>query len=204
MNTWTQLADRGTVDKTIAALKENNIDAMLVASSAEAKEKVLAMIPKGAEVFAMSSQTLVTVGLTSAIDDTGAYDSVRKQLMEMDRNTQGAEMKKLGSAPDWAVGSVHAITVEGHVMVASNTGSQLAAYASGASHVIWVVGTQKIVKNQEEGFKRMYEHSLVLESERVKKAYGWPGSEIKKILIIDKEVAPGRSTVIFVPEVLGF
>ena len=122
----------------------------------------------------------------------------------MDRNTQGTEMKKLGSAPDWAVGSVHAITVEGHVMIASNTGSQLAAYASGASHIIWVVGTQKIVQNREDGFKRLYEHSLVLESERVKKAYGWPGSEIKKILLVDKEIAPGRSTVIFVPEVLGF
>jgi len=204
MNTWTQLSDPETIDKTIAALKANNIDAVFVETGAEAKQKVLEMLPAGAEVFSMQSQTLKAIGLDTEIDESGNYTSVRKQLMALDRATQGKEMKKLGSAPDWAVGSVHAVTTNGHVMIASNTGSQLAANASGASHLIWVVGTQKIVKDREEGFRRIYEHSLVLESERVKKLYGWPGSEVKKILIIDKEIAPGRTTLIFVNEVLGF
>lgn len=203
MDNWTTLASEAITTQTIAALKANNIDAILVGSGREAKAKVLEMLPKGAEVYSMQSRTLATLGLDTAIDESGEYDSVRKNLMALDRATQGKEMKKLGSAPDWSVGSVQAVTTTGHVMVASNTGSQLAAYASGASHVIWIVGTQKIVKDRVEGFRRIYEHSLGLESERLQKLFGVP-SEVKKILIIDKEVMPGRSTVIFVPEVLGF
>lgn len=200
---WTTLADENTVRQTMAALKANNIDAMLMNSGEEAKHKVLAMIPKGAQVFTMQSMTLKALELDTAINESGEYDSVRNILNTLDRATQGREMKKLGSAPDWTVGSVHAVTQDGHLMIASNTGSQLAAYASGASHVIWIVWTQKIVKNHEEGFKRIYEHSLPLESERLQKLYNIQSS-VNKILIIDKESMPGRSAVIFVPEVLGF
>ena len=122
----------------------------------------------------------------------------------MDRNTQGLEMQRLGAAPEFVIGSVHAVTQDGKVMIASNSGSQLPAHAYGSSNVIWVVGIQKIVKNIDEGFKRIYEHSLPLESERARKAYNMPGSFVSKILIINKEIKPGRITIIFVPEILGF
>ena len=124
--------------------------------------------------------------------------------MSMDRKTQGREMQKIGATPDWTIGSVHAVTEEGQVLIASNTGSQLPAYAYGSSHVIWVVGTQKIVKNIDQGIKRVYEHSLPLESERAKKAYGVPGSFVSKILIVNKEISPGRVVIIFINEKLGF
>ena len=63
--------------------------------------------------------------------------------MAMDRQTQGAEMRRMGAGPDIAIGSVHAITEQGEVFIASASGSQLAAYAFGAGTVIWVVGSQK-------------------------------------------------------------
>ena len=123
----------------------------------------------------------------------------------MNRETQGAEMLKIGAAPQWSVGSVHAVTEEGHIFIASNTGSQLPAYASGASNVIWVVGVQKIVKNNDKALKRIYEYVLPLESDRLNKAYNLTmGSNVSKLLIINKEVKQGRATLIFVGEKLGF
>ena len=113
-------------------------------------------------------------------------------------------MQQLGAAPDWAVGSVHALTQEGEALIASATGSQLPAYAYGASHVIWVVGTQKIVGNLEEGMRRIHEYTLPLESERARKAYGVPGSAVNKMLIVRGEVNKERITVIMVREKLGF
>lgn len=201
---WDTLADDVTIEKTIASLKVNNINAMVVLSKEEAKIKLLEMLPIGAEVFTMTSMTLEAMRVLSEINDSGIYDSVRKTLLSMNRETQGREMRKFGAAPDWAVGSVHAVTEDGEVMIASNTGSQLAAYVYGAGHVIWVVGTQKIVKNREEGFRRIYEHSLVLESKRAQKAYGVAKSAVNKILMVDKETQPGRITAIFVKEILGF
>lgn len=205
MSKWDQLADKQSVDKTIKALNTNGINAKFVESGDKAKQEVLILIPEGAQVMNMTSTTLETIGLPSEINESGKYDSVRNKLAKMDRATQGLEMQKLGAAPQYAVGSVHAVTEEGHLLIASNTGSQLPSYASGATHVIWVVGTQKIVKNTDEGMKRIYEHVLPLESVRANKAYNiTTGSFVSKLLIINREVKPDRLTVILVGEKLGF
>ncbi len=95
------------------------------------------------------------------------------------------------------------MTQTGQVLIASNTGSQLSPYAYGARHVVWVVGTQKIVKDFAEGLQRINEYSLPLENERAQQAYG-KGSNVSKILIVNKEVQPGRITIILVKEKLGF
>lgn len=184
------------MEKVLEALKKNGMDACVVENGGEVKKKVLEMIPAGAEVMCMSSVTLDTIGLSE-------LDTVKKQLMTMDRATQGREMRKAGSAPDWVIGSVQAVTEDGQVVMASNSGSQLPAYAYGSEHVIWVVGQQKIVKNLDEAFKRIYEYVLPLEDARAQKAYGM-GSNVSKILIINKEIAPQRITVILVKEKLGF
>lgn len=201
---YTTLPSSETVDETIQHLKEHGMDAFLVENGEQAKEKVLARIPEGAEVMNMTSVTLDTLGLSDAITQSGKYDAVKSTLMRMNRETQGDQMRKLGASPLYAVGSVHAVTKDGSIVIASNTGSQLSAYAYGAAHVILVIGTQKIVPNMDDAMKRVYEHSLPLESERARKAYGVQGSFISKLLVIHKEVTPGRISVIFIPEVLGF
>lgn len=203
-NKWDTLPSNQIITNTIQALKGNGIEAMVVNNGKEAKKKVLELLPKGAEVMTMSSVTLDTIGIAKEINESGKYNSVRKKIYSMDRKTQSLEMQKLGAAAEWTVGSVHAVTEDGHVFIASNTGSQLPAYAYGASHVVWIVGTQKVVKNTDEAIKRIYEYTLPLESERAKKAYGVPGSAVNKILIINKEVQPGRITMILVQEKLGF
>lgn len=204
MKPWNTLAGDATIAKTIDALKQNGVDASVVATGIEANKKVLFLIPDGAEVMTMSSVTLDGIGLTQDINVSGRYHPVRDKLYAMDRETQRVAMLKLGAAPEWTVGSIHAVTQDGHILIASNTGSQLPAYAYASSRVILVVGAQKIVKNVEEGIKRIYDYVLPLESERARKAYGVAGSAVNKLLIINNEVVPGRLSFIFVKEKLGF
>ncbi|MBI3577313.1 LUD domain-containing protein [Candidatus Gottesmanbacteria bacterium] len=203
MTQWDKLADDATIGKTASSLRANNIAVEVVATGEEAKTKALEIIPQGAEVHTATSMTTDTIGLAAEINESGRYTSIRKKLMSMDRSIQGQEMARLRGAPDWVVGSVHAVTLDGHVLIASQSGSQLPAAASGAAHVLWIVGTQKIVENLDEGMKRMYEYCLPLEEARAQKAYG-VGSAVNKILIINKEIAPGRITMILVKEKLGF
>ena len=87
-------------------------------------------------------------------------------MFAMNRETQGREIRKLGGAPDYAAGSVHAVTEDGQVLIASNTGSQLGPYASGAGKVIWVVGAQKIVRDLNEGLRRIQEYTYPLEEDQ--------------------------------------
>lgn len=198
-----QLKDAQTIEKTMAALKSNGITAYCVETGEQARAKVLELIPAGAEVMTMTSVTLETTGLRQELNESGHYESVRNRLKSLNRETQSGEMQRSGAAPEWAVGSVHAVTEDGEVLLASFTGSQLAAYAYGAQHVIWVVGTQKIVRDRQEALRRIYEYALPLEDNRARAAYGI-GSGANKLLMINQEVNPQRLTLIFVNEKLGF
>ncbi len=175
---------------------------MVVKDEEEAKQKILQLIPEGSEVMTMTSKTLEAVGILEILNESGKYNPVREKLMSEDMSPR--EKKKMGAAPEYTIGSVHAVTEDGHVFIASNTGSQLAAYVYGADHVVWVVGAQKIVQDDDEARKRLYDYTLPLESKRAHEAYGVPGSFISKLLIVNKEITPGRITLIFVQKNLGF
>ena len=203
MTNWDRLADEETLNRTIEALKNNGMTSIVANNKEEAKETILELIPKGAEIMTMTSQTLEAIGVLPILNESGDYNSLKTRFMSMDRATQGAEMQKLGASPEWVIGSVHAVTEEGHAFIASATGSQLPAYAYGSAHVIWVVGTQKIVKDDHDAMKRIKEHTFPLEDARARKVYGM-GSSISKVLTMNKEFQPGRITIVFVKENLGF
>jgi L-lactate utilization protein LutC len=206
MQVWNAKPPREVIERTLAALSENGIEAVLAATAEDAKEMVLDMIPAGAEVYTMTSVTLDEMGLSREINDSGRYDGVRKALFAMDPKVQGREQRKLGAAPDFALGSVHAVTETGTLVIASRTGSQLPAYAFGAGTVIWVVGTQKIVKDIDEGLRRVDEYLVDRESARAREAYGLPvefRTAPNKVLLFNRETQPGRTRLILVSEVVG-
>jgi len=98
---------------------------------------------------------------------------------------------------------VHAITNQGQVLLASAVGSQISPAASGAGMVIWVVGTQKLVRTLEDGLRRIQEYSYPLEDARTRQVYG-QGSAINKLLIVQGEHLAGRITIVLVKQQLGF
>lgn len=204
---FNKLTDNKVTNKVIDSLQANGIDAQFAQTGAEAREKVLSLIPKGAEVMTMTSLTLEELGLTDIINNSGIYNSVKNKLKSMNRETQSSDMQKLGSAPEWSLGSVHAVTEDGSVYVASNSGSQLPGYAYGSPNVVWVVSTKKIVKDSNEAMERIQKHIVSQESVRARKAYNLPDSfntYISKLLIINRELVPNRIKLIFVNENLGF
>ncbi len=205
MSKWNSLAENERLQKTISALVEHGFKVKVAENGEEAKRIVLETIPKGAQVFDSTSETLAVTGIAKEIRESGKYRATHQEIFTLDHTTQGDEIRRRRSTPDWVVGSVHAVTEDGRLMIASGTGSQIASYAYGAGNVVYVVGTQKLVKDMEEGFERIYEYSLPLESERAKKAYGAPGSNVGKILIVNNEGrAKDRTTVVLVKEVLGY
>ena len=200
---YAALASEASLQTTATRLTENGMTAHIVNSAADARRLALELIPDDAEVFTATSQTLDELGLPGAIEASARLRSVRSVLREMDMATQWDEMRALGARPDVIVGSVHAVTEQGEVVVASASGSQLGPYASGAGKVIWVVGSQKIVPTLDDAMRRVEEYALPLEDARVRLAYG-QGSFIGKVLTFHKEYVPGRVNVILVKEKLGF
>ena len=191
------------IERTSKALEANGIQTLIAETGADAKRLFLELIPEGSEVFLSSSVTLEQLGIVADVDQSGKFDAVRPKMYAMNRETQGREIRKLIAAPDFAAGSVHAVTEEGHVLIASATGSQLGPYASGAGRVIWVVGAQKIVKDINDGFRRIQEHVVPLEEEHMQQLYK-VGTAVNEMLIINRATRPGRITMILVKEELGF
>jgi hypothetical protein len=192
-------ADRSRLEQTAAALVSRGFRAQVADSAAHARQLALEAIPEGAEVHTALSETLRELGITTEIDTSGRYQSIRSQLSQFDRGTQGREMRKLDAAPDYIVGSAHAITDAGEVIVGSGSGSQLGAYAYAGGNVILVVGHQKLVRDLHEGLRRVREYSLPREYVRMQGT----GTLLAKTLIIHYEPS-GRTNVILVPETLGF
>jgi len=69
--------------------------------------------------------------------------------------------------------------------------------------VIWVVGAQKVVKTTGERIRRIYEHSFPLEDQRAQQVHGMR-SGVNKILIMNREINPGQTTLILAKEEPGF
>jgi hypothetical protein len=196
-------ADDARVTRTAAALEANGIGVLRAADAADAKRIVLGLIPAGSQVYHGASQSLADSGITEAIEKSGRFDPIRPRIWSMDRKTQGDEIRRLTSSPDVMLGSVHAVTETGSLVVASMGGSQLGPYVSGAGRVILVVGTQKIVSDLDEAMSRVYDYAFPLEDARAQAEYGIH-SAVNKVLIINREITPGRITVVLVDEVLGF
>jgi hypothetical protein len=200
--TITEPATREALDRLAAKLRERNIEAVVVADGAQAREAVLQRLPTGAEVHAAKSKTLQDIGLSPILAEEGRYTFLRNIYLKMDRKTQMREIRKLISAPDFMLGSVNAVTEDGILVAASATSIQLGPYAAGGGKVILVVGSQKIVPNLDAAIRRIREYVLPWEDAQVRVVVP-TGSFVGKILVIEQEWIAGRIEVIIVQEPVG-
>lgn len=196
------LPDDQALADTVAALEEHGFSVDVVDHPGAARDVVLARIPHGASVMTNSSVTLTETGIAEVIDGSGSYASARAEMAGLDPATQAQQMKTISGQPDFALGSVHAITRDGTLVIASMSGSQHAAYAWGAANVVLVVGAQKLVPTLQQAHERIYEHSLPREDARVLEAYG-VRSFVGKILEIHRE-QPGRIHIVLIRQPIGF
>jgi acyl-CoA hydrolase len=199
---FTTLPDEQALASAVTALEEHGFSVEVVDDLDAARQTVLARIPHGSSVMTNTSVTLADTGIADAINDEGPYDSARNRMFALDFATQAQQMKAIGGQPDYALGSVHAVTRDGTLVIASASGSQLASYAWGAANVIFVVGAQKLVPTLEAAHERIYQHSLVLEDARAIAAYG-QHSSVGKVLEIHQEL-PGRIHIVLIRQVVGF
>ncbi|MFI9589944.1 LUD domain-containing protein [Nonomuraea sp. NPDC052265] len=191
------------LERAAAALTAHGFTVEILDDAAAARARVRELIPDGAGVFTGSSETLRLSGIEEDINTGGRYEAVKPRTLAMDRVTQMDEIRRLRASPDVVVGSVHAVTETGSLVVASGSGSQLPSYCGGAARAIWIVGAQKVVPDLDTALRRVEDHCLPLENARAQAAYGAP-SAVNRLLILNAEYQPGRGTVLLLRESIGF
>jgi hypothetical protein len=191
------------LEQAAAALRSHGFTVEILDDAAAARTRVKDLIPEGASVFTGASETLRRSGIEEDINTSGRYDALKSRAATLDRVKDLDEIWRQLSTPDVIVGSVHAVTETGSLVIASASGSQLPGYAGGAGRVIWIVGAQKVVSGLPAALRRVEDHCLPLESARAQAAYGQP-SAVNYLLILNAETRPGRGTVLLLREAIGF
>ncbi len=194
------------VAKVADSVRGRKIEVSVVADKAEALEKVKSLIPAGASVMNGASITLEQIGFVEYLKQgTHGWNNLHTVILAEKDPAQQAELRAQSSLADYFLGSVHAVTEPGQLLIASNTGSQLAPYVYTAKNVIWVVATSKIVPTLDDAMKRLKEYILPLEDQHMKDV-GYGGTSLNKMLIIEREGSHStrKLHLIFVNEKLGF
>jgi L-lactate utilization protein LutC len=203
---YEQLAKPETVQKVTDALKERSVEVMVVNTKEDALAKIKKLIPAKASVQTGTSVTLEQIGFLEYLkSDQHPWDNFKKKVVQEKDPAKQAVLRRQSNLADYFLGSVHAVTEIGQLLIASNTGSQLPSYAFSAPNVIWVVGTHKIVPTLDDAFTRLHEYVYPLENQHMQDLYK-VNTALGKILIFERESPFNNRTLrmIFVNEKLGF
>jgi LUD domain len=196
-------ASHEQIERTARALAAHGFNVEVLDDVAAARIRVAAMLPDGAGVFTAASETLRLSGIETDVNDSERFVAVKPRISVLDRTTHADEIRRHRTTPDYVLGSVSAVTEDGALVAVSASGSQLPAYAGGAARMILVVGAQKIVPDLTTALQRIESYALPLEDARARAAYG-RSSAVNKLLIMNAEPFPGRTTVVLVRQAIGY
>ena len=203
---YTQLASSESIERATKALGANRFNSLVLDTGAEALAYIQKSVPAGASVMNGASVTLEEIGFVEYLK-SGAHtwNNLHEAVLKEGDKEKRDSLRKHAVVSDYYLGSVHAVSETGELLIASNTGSQLPHLAYTSSNLILVVGTQKIVPDLTAAFERLQKHIIPLEDEHMKGLYG-AGTQHNKSLILHGESSMmGRSvTIILVKERLGF
>jgi L-lactate utilization protein LutB len=153
------------VEATLKNLNSSGFFASYVASKDEALRRVLGMIPADAKVGVGGSVTIREIGLVEALVQRGnsVADHWRSGLSE----EQLKEVRRSQLTSDVFLSSSNAVTMDGKLLNADGTGNRVAAMIFGPRKVIIVAGVNKIVKDVDEGLRRIRNVAAPMNAKRL-------------------------------------
>lgn len=204
MQKWDGVPDDATVISTAEAVRRRGIAVEVVEYRVHALERVRAAIPKGASVMTGTSTTLDQIGFMEHLRTCNhGWKDLHAAVAAGVNEKRRGELRRRSVMADYFVGSVNAVAKTGELVACDQTGSRVGAYLFAAKNVILVAGAQKITEDVNAAFRRVLEHALPLETERMMSVAGTASSP-NKWVIIEREVQQNRITLILVKERLGF
>ncbi len=203
-NKWDSIPSEKEIQETIKNVQDRGITVHLVKNRKEALEKIKQLIPQGSEVMNGSSTTLIEIGFVDYLKEGNhGWNNLHESILNEKDPKKQSDLRRKVDTSEYFLASVNAIAKTGELVAADASGSRVGAFPFTAKNLIIVAGINKIVHNLDEALQRLREFAFLLENERAKEAYGM-GSMIGKIVIMNKEMFKGRTTLILVKEKLGF
>lgn len=155
------------IKRTIGSLKKNNIKAAFAKSPEQAAEMALAMICKEDRIGMGGSMTLKQIGLIDSLKKEGY--NLLDWVYEKNTEEEKTALLKESLTADVFLTGTNAISQDGKLINKDGRGNRLAALVYGPEKVIVIAGKNKIVKNSEEGLRRIENIAGPLNSKRLNK-----------------------------------
>jgi len=208
VKTW--FADR-RIQRTVAALGKNGFQTFLVSTKHEALDKVLSLIPSSAIVGIGGSVSIREINLIETLTARG--NTVLEHWLQPEENVTTIMRKQLNS--DVFVASSNAVTEDGKLINIDKAGNRVAAMIFGPKKVILIIGINKIVKDLEEGIRRVRNIAAPMNAKRrgdktpcvttgICTDCETPDRVCRVVTIMEKKPSRTDMTLIIVGEELGF
>ncbi len=203
---YTTLASKEVIEKTVASLTTNHFMPEVMATKEAALAHIKEIIPKGASVMNGASLTLQQIGFIDYLKDgSHGWNNLHAAILAETDAAKQSDLRKMGVISDFYLGSVHALSQTGELVIASNTGSQLPHLAYTSPNLILVISTEKITPTLTDAIKRLEEHVIPLENTRIQALYKIDTTYAKTLILHKENPSLGRKVhVLLVEEKLGF
>lgn len=201
------------INRTIEALKFNNMNGYLVNTKEELISKIKELVPDESTVSCGGSMSLFEYGVIDHLR-SGRYKFLDKyeEGISKERATQ---IYKESFFADAYFASSNAVTEDGKLYNVDGNGNRVAAMLYGPEKVILLVGANKIVKNIDEAVNRNREIAAPANARRLNKntpcakvGYCMDCNSNEKICreftVIASQMREDRIHVIFVNDVIGY
>jgi hypothetical protein len=152
--------------KIIAQLDKRGMGGSYAVSAAQAREEIIAMIPRGATVYRCGSMSAVSMDLwqgIAKIPGVEIIDPFKPGLSFED----SLEPRRKGLMADVMITSTNAITLDGKLVNLDGLGNRVAAMIFGPQKVILVVGMNKVVPDLESAIARVKHYSAPVNAVRM-------------------------------------
>lgn len=207
-----EIAKENMANTIIKNMKKKNMEGYYCATSAEAVEKALSLMPEGASLTWGGSVTLAECGLMDAIHGKNyeLIDRADAKTPEEARKMYGRQVMA-----DFFLMSSNAVTLDGELVNIDGNSNRVACLCCGPKNVIVIAGMNKVVSSVEEGVQRVHNFAAPPNTVRLNKntpcaqtgrcadCYS-PDCICSQIVITRRSSIPNRIKVILVGEELGY
>jgi len=156
---------RALGEAAAAALGKNGFDALYCETREEAVERAMAFVAPGATVGFGGSMTVRELGIKERAQALGA--------VLLDHGEPGlsperkAETMRLEQTCDVFLSGSNAVTLDGALVNVDGNGNRVNAMAFGPKKAVIIAGINKIVADEEAGYRRIREYAAPMNCKRL-------------------------------------
>ena len=207
-----EIAKQNLANTIIKNMAKKNMEGYYCATSAEAVEKALSLMPEGSSITWGGSMSVIECGLMDAIHQKN-YDLIDRDTAKTPEEAREMYAKQVMA--DYYLMSTNAITMNGELVNIDGRANRVSCLCWGPQNVIIIAGMNKVATDVEDAIKRVRNIAAPANTVRLNRntpcvqtgkcgdCYS-PDCICSQVLVTRRSSTPNRIKVILVGEELGY